>query len=75
MSTRVYGPLGEQLWLKLEEDNDSDPRAVAVLKHVIIVGHLPRKTARTVQVLSRVEQVTSFVMVHLYTSLTPDLPS
>ncbi len=60
MSTNVYGPLfgvvGEQLWLQLEEDNDSDPRAVAVLKQGAIVGHLPRKTARKVQVLSTLDE-------------------
>ncbi len=40
--------VGEQLQLRPEEDNESDPRAVAILKHGVIVGHLPRKTARTV---------------------------
>ncbi len=39
--------VGEQLQLRPEEDNESDPGAVAVLKHSVIVGHLPRKTART----------------------------
>ncbi len=42
---RIWTPtVGEQLQLRPEED---DPRAVAVLKHGVIVGHLPRKTART----------------------------
>ncbi len=40
--------VGEKLQLRPEEDNKSDPKAVAVLKHGVIVGHLPRKTARTV---------------------------
>ncbi len=38
--------VGQQLQLRPEEDNESDPRAVAILKHGVIVGHLPRKTAR-----------------------------
>ncbi len=37
--------VGDQLQLRPEEDNERDPR---VLKHGVIVGHLPRKTARTV---------------------------
>ncbi len=45
---RIWTPtVGEQLQLRPEEDNESDPRAVAVLKHGVIVRHLPRKTART----------------------------
>ncbi len=45
---RIWTPtVGEQLQLR-PGDNESDPRAVAVLKHGVIVGHLPRKTARTV---------------------------
>ncbi len=43
---RIWTPtVGEQLQLRPEEDNESDPRAVAILA---IVGHQPRKTARTV---------------------------
>ncbi len=45
---RIWTPtVGEQLQLRPEEDNESDPRAVAILKHGVIVGYLPRKTART----------------------------
>ncbi len=48
---RIWTPtVGEQLQLRpehAEEDNENDPRAVAVLKHGIIVGLLPQKTART----------------------------
>ncbi len=45
---RIWTPnVGEQLQLRPEEDNERDPRAMAVLKHGIIVGHLPRKMART----------------------------
>ncbi len=44
---RIWTPVGEQLQLRPEEDNESDPRAVAILKHGVIVGHLPRKTATT----------------------------
>ncbi len=44
---RIWTPtVGEQL--QLRPDNESDPRAVAILKHGVIIGHLPRKTARTV---------------------------
>ncbi len=43
---RIWTPtIGEQLQLRPEENNENDPRAV---KHGVIVGHLPRKTARTV---------------------------
>ncbi len=42
---RIWTPtVGEQLQLRLEENNKNDPRAVAVLTHGVIVGHLPRKT-------------------------------
>ncbi len=34
---------GEQL--QFRSDNESDLSAVAVLKHGVIVGHMPRKTA------------------------------
>ncbi len=44
---RIWTPtVGEQL--QLRPDNESDLRAVAILKHGVIVGHLPRKTAKTV---------------------------
>ncbi len=37
---RIWTPtVGEQLQLWPKEDNESDPRAVAVLKHGVIVGH------------------------------------
>ncbi len=46
---RVWSPvMGEQLVLKCEEDNENDSRAVAVLKNDVVVGHMPRETARTV---------------------------
>ncbi len=45
---RIWTPtVGEKLQLRPEEDNQSDPKAVAVLKHGVIVGHLPRKTDRS----------------------------
>ncbi len=41
---RIWTPtVGEQLQLRPEEDNESDPRAVAILKHGVIVGHLPQR--------------------------------
>ncbi len=43
---RIWTPaVGEQLQLMPEEDNESNPRAVVVLKHGVIIGHLPRNTA------------------------------
>ena len=33
--------VGEKLWLKHEENNKNDPRAVAVFKDSIVVSHLP----------------------------------
>ncbi len=33
--------VGEQL--QLRPDNESDPRAVAILKHGVMVEHLPRR--------------------------------
>ncbi len=36
---RIWTPtVGKQLQLRPEEDNESDPRTVAVLKHGVIVG-------------------------------------
>ena len=40
--------LGEKLLIGIEEDNGNDARAVAILKGGIVVGHLPRETARIV---------------------------
>ena len=46
---RVWTPhLGEQLRIQREENNENDPRAVAVMKDSVIVGHLPRELARIV---------------------------
>ena len=46
---RIWTPLvGEQLVLKYEEDNNNDSKVVAVLKNDVVVGNLPRKTAKTV---------------------------
>ncbi len=46
---QIWTPtVGEKLKIRPEEDNERDPRDVAVLKNGVIVGHLPRKTARTV---------------------------
>ena len=46
---RMWTPVvGESLPLSLEEEIDNDPRAAAVLKCGIVVGHVPRETARTV---------------------------
>ena len=33
------------IYTKHEENNENDPRAVAVLKDSIVVGHLPRQSA------------------------------
>ncbi len=45
---RIWTPtVREQLQLRPEEGNERDPRAVAVLKHGVIVGHLPQKMAGT----------------------------
>ena len=42
---RMWTPhLGEQLRIQSEE-NENDPRAVAVLKDRVVVGHLPRESA------------------------------
>ena len=39
---RVWTPhLGEQLRIQCEENNENDPRAVAVMKDSVVVGHLP----------------------------------
>ena len=50
MCINAYGTpvVGEKLQIDVEEDNDNDPRAVAVLRSGVVVGHLPRETARTV---------------------------
>ena len=40
--------LGEKLLIGIEEDNSNDARAVAILKGAVVVGHLPRETARIV---------------------------
>ena len=40
--------LGEILQIELEETNSNDARAIAVQKEGVIVGHLPRETARIV---------------------------
>ena len=46
---RVWTPvLGERLPITIEEDNNNDARAVAVQKCGVVVGHLPRETARFV---------------------------
>ena len=46
---RMWTPVvGEKLPISLEEDNENDPRAVAVLNCGVVVGHLPREKARTV---------------------------
>ena len=43
---RVWTPhLGEQLRIQREENNENDPRAVAVMKDSVVVGHLPRESA------------------------------
>ncbi len=39
--------IGEQLQLRPEEDNESDLRAVTVLKHGVIVGGLALRKAST----------------------------
>ena len=41
--------MGEQLRVK-HENNENERRAVAVLKDSIVVGHLPRESAKTVGV-------------------------
>ena len=40
--------MGERLQVEVEEDNSNDARAVAVQKCGVVVGHLPRETARIV---------------------------
>ena len=40
--------LGEILLIEVEETNSNDARAITVQKDGVIVGHLPRKTARIV---------------------------
>ena len=40
--------LGERLLIELEETNSNDARAIAVQKDGVVVGHLPRETARIV---------------------------
>ncbi len=46
---RIWTPmLGEILQIKLEETNSNDAKAIAVQKDGVIVGHLPRETARIV---------------------------
>ena len=40
--------VGQQLQLKREEDSSNDLRAVAIVEHGIVVGHLPRESATTV---------------------------
>ena len=46
---KLWTPVvGEKLLIDVEEDNDNDPRAVAMLRSGVVVGHLPRKTARTI---------------------------
>ena len=46
---RVWTPmLGEKLQIEIEEDNRNDARAVAVQKREMVVGHLPRETAKVV---------------------------
>ena len=40
--------LGEKLQIETEDDNRNDARAVAVRKHGMVVGHLPRETAEVV---------------------------
>ena len=40
--------LGERLQIEIEKDNRSDARAVAVQKGGMVVGHLPRETAKVV---------------------------
>ena len=40
--------LGERLQIEIEDDNSNDAKAVAVQKRSIVVGHLPRETARIV---------------------------
>ena len=46
---RVWTPmLGEKLQIAIEDDNSNDARAVAVQKHGMVVGHLPRETAKVV---------------------------
>ena len=46
---RVWTPmLGKKLQIAIEDDNSNDARAVAVQKHGMVVGHLPRETAKVV---------------------------
>ena len=46
---RIWTPvLGERLQVELEETNSNDARAVTVQRDGVIVGHLPRQTARIV---------------------------
>ena len=46
---RIWSPvLEERLQIEIEDDNSNDARAVAIQKHGIVVGHLPRETARIV---------------------------
>ena len=40
--------MGEQLPLRCEDNNVRDATAVAVVKGIVVVGHLPRVLARTV---------------------------
>ena len=40
--------MGEQLPLRCEDNNVRDATAVAVMKCIVVVGHLPRVLARTV---------------------------
>ena len=46
---RIWTPmLGERLQIEVEEGNRNDARAVAVQKRGMVVGHLPRETAKVV---------------------------
>ena len=40
--------MGEQLPLRCEDNNVRDATAVAVMKGIVVAGHLPRVLARTV---------------------------
>ena len=45
----VWTPhVGEQLQMQREENNENDPRTVAIMKDSVIVGCLPRESARIV---------------------------
>ena len=49
---RIWTPcVGEQLQLKHEEDSSNDLKAVAIVKDGIVVGDLPRESAKTVWLL------------------------